>query len=85
MANTGVASWYDFAVAIAEEAVQVGRLEALPRVEPIPTDGYPTRARRPGYSVLDTTGTWAALGHPLPHWRAALRETLTRMDTPAHA
>ncbi|MEA3409937.1 MAG: sugar nucleotide-binding protein [Pseudomonadota bacterium] len=43
---------------------------------PIPAIDYPTPARRPAYSVLDKTGTWAALGKTSPHWRHSLAQML---------
>lgn len=75
--DAGVASWYDFAVAIQEEAVAVGLLTHMVPVLPITTAEYPTPAQRPGYSVLDKTSTWALLGGPSPHWRVQLRRMLT--------
>jgi dTDP-4-dehydrorhamnose reductase len=77
--DAGVASWYDFAVAIAEEAMGAGLLEKTPRVRPITTSEYPTAARRPAYSVLDASGAYARLGAPAPHWRAALRAVIAEM------
>lgn len=73
--DAGVASWYDFAVAIAEESVQLGQLPAAATVEPIATEEYPTAARRPAYSVLDTRSL-ASLGCASVHWRARLRGVL---------
>jgi dTDP-4-dehydrorhamnose reductase len=73
--DAGVASWYDFAVAIAEESEARGLLSDPVRVEPIRAAEYPTPARRPASSVLDKTSAWALLGTP-PHWRAQLREML---------
>jgi len=74
--DSGVASWYDFAVAIAEEAVALGALASAPAIDPIPSADYPTAARRPRCSLLDKRATEALLGVRAPHWRAALRETL---------
>jgi dTDP-4-dehydrorhamnose reductase len=74
--DAGVASWYDFAVAIAEEAEAAGLIEAPARVVPIGTGQYPTPARRPAYSVLDKTATWHALGKPAAHWRVNLRAAI---------
>ena len=71
--DAGVASWYDFAVAIAEEAFAAGRLDSMPTVLPIATRDYPTAARRPAFSVLDSSATRAALGLQAVHWRERLR------------
>ncbi len=51
--DSGVASWYDFAVAIAEEATALGAAAKPSSVTPIATSEYPTPARRPRFSVLD--------------------------------
>jgi len=74
--DLGVASWYDFAVAIAEEAVALGLIPSSVRVDPIATEDYPTPARRPAYSVLDKRSLLDALGIPAHHWRVNLRSVL---------
>jgi dTDP-4-dehydrorhamnose reductase len=74
--DSGVASWYDFAVAIAEEALRLGLLPAAPAIVPIGSVDYPTAAARPAYSVLDKRATEQLLGVTAPHWRVALRATL---------
>ena len=79
--DAGVASWYDFAVAIQEEAVAMGLLTTTVPVVPIASADYPTPATRPHYSVLDKTKTWAALGGPAPHWRDNLRTMLKDIAT----
>jgi dTDP-4-dehydrorhamnose reductase len=71
--DAGAASWYDFAVAIQEEAIAAGLLDKAVPVIPIGTADYPTPARRPHYSVLDKRSTFEALGGPTPHWRDNLR------------
>lgn len=71
--DSGAASWYDFAVAIQEEAIAGGLLDRAVPIVPIATQDYPTPAVRPSYSVLDKRTTFAALGGPAPHWRANLR------------
>lgn len=71
--DAGVCSWYDFAVAIAEEAQRLGLLPRLPRLLPIPSEAWPTAARRPSYSVLDKTTTWRDLAIDGVHWRRQLR------------
>jgi dTDP-4-dehydrorhamnose reductase len=74
--DSGVASWYDFAVAIAEEALALGILGSSPAIVPIPSAEYPTAARRPPYSLLDKRDTERLLETSALHWRSALRETL---------
>ncbi len=71
--DAGVASWYDFAVAIGEEALALGLLPRLPRILPVPTAAYPTPAQRPAYSVLDKGATWQDLAIDGVHWRRQLR------------
>lgn len=74
--DSGTASWYDFAVAIQEEALRLGVLDKGAFIKPIRTQDYPTPAKRPAYSVLDKTDTWKALNYIAPHWRANLRNML---------
>jgi dTDP-4-dehydrorhamnose reductase len=77
--DAGVASWYDFAQAIQEEALALGLLHRSVPIHPLRTVDFPTAARRPPYSVLDKTGTWAALGVVAPHWRVNLRAMLREL------
>jgi dTDP-4-dehydrorhamnose reductase len=76
--DAGVASWYDFAVAIAEEGAQLGLVPDQVTVTPIGTADYPTPARRPSYSVLDKSSL-TALGLVPAHWRKRLRGVLGEM------
>jgi len=76
--DAGVASWYDFAVAIAEEGGQLGLLPREVTVTPITTSEYPTPARRPSYSVLDKRSL-APYGLAPIHWRKRLRAVLTEI------
>ncbi|MDB9372869.1 dTDP-4-dehydrorhamnose reductase [Nodularia sphaerocarpa] len=71
--NSGVISWYDFAVAIFEEAQQLGFPLTPPKVIPITTAEYPTLARRPAYPVLACGKISQVLGTYPPHWRQRLR------------
>jgi len=77
--DAGAASWYDFAVAIQEEALAAGLLADAVPVIPISTADFPTPAKRPSYSVLDKASTFAALGGPTPHWRVNLRTMLNEI------
>ena len=77
--NSGVASWYDFAVAIFEEAQQLGFPLKVQRIVPITTPEYPTPAKRPAYSVLSTKKISTILGTHPPHWRESLRQMLKQL------
>jgi dTDP-4-dehydrorhamnose reductase len=79
--DSGATSWYDFAVAIQEDAVALGLLSRKVPVIPIATSDYPTPARRPSYSVLDKGSAVALIGAPAPHWRVHLREMLGVIKT----
>jgi dTDP-4-dehydrorhamnose reductase len=70
--DAGVASWYDFAVAIYDLGTAAGLLDKPLRINPIPTSAYPTPAVRPNYSVLDKSDCWNWLGAPANHWRHEL-------------
>ena len=74
--DAGVASWYDFAVAIQEEALAMGLLDQAIPITPIPTSMYPTPAARPAFSLLDCSKTRALLGDGYTHWRTNLRTML---------
>ncbi|MFT5083739.1 MAG: dTDP-4-dehydrorhamnose reductase [Lentisphaeria bacterium] len=71
--DAGVASWYDFAVAIQSLALQKGLLKHVIPIKPIASEDYPTPAKRPAYSVLDK----AKILNELPnlsshHWQFQL-------------
>ncbi|MBK8481021.1 MAG: dTDP-4-dehydrorhamnose reductase [Proteobacteria bacterium] len=74
--DAGIASWYDLAVAVREEAEALGLIAAPAPVFPIPSSAMLRPARRPACSVLDKRPTWTALDHTPVHWREALRKML---------
>jgi dTDP-4-dehydrorhamnose reductase len=74
--DLGLASWYDFAVAIQEEAQLKGLLDRAVPIVPIRSAEYPTRAHRPAFSLLDAVSTRAILKVPAHHWRLNLRSML---------
>lgn len=68
--NEGVCSWYDFAKAIM-------KLSNLPcKVNPISSESYPTKARRPYYSVLDKSKIKNDFGVDVPHWLDGLEKII---------
>jgi len=70
--NEGVASWYDFAMAIFDE----GNINI--DLQPIMTKEYPTPAARPKYSVLDKSRIKREFGLNVPYWRESLKKCLSR-------
>ena len=69
--NEGICSWYDFALKIHELAgIPAGKLH------PIPTSEYPTKAKRPMYSVLDKTKIKSAFYLMIPEWRESLNKCI---------
>ena len=78
-ADLGVASWYDFAVAIQDEALARGLLPRAKPILPIYSSEYPTKAQRPAFSVLDSAATRSLLKLPATHWRHNLRMMLDEL------
>ena len=74
--DAGVASWYDLAVAVGEIGSELGILNKKAYVNPIRTINYPTPAKRPKYSLLDSQVTSEILDIHPNHWRINLREIL---------
>lgn len=79
--DAGIASWYDFAVAIDDLGTAAGLLDSAVRVNPIPATAYPTPATRPAYSVLDKAQTWDWLGYTADHWRHELATMILKKRT----
>lgn len=72
--NTGVISWYDFAMAIRDIA-------GLPcNILPQPTSAYPTPAKRPAYSVMNTGSIVKDFRITLKNWRQSLERCLTKIQ-----
>lgn len=80
LTQAGETSWHGFASAIMEEAHALGLLARKPMVFPITTADYPTPARRPAYSVLDTTRLHDDFGILPPDWREGLQRTLREVQ-----
>jgi len=78
--DAGVVSWYDFAVAIAEDGLAAGLLKRPAEVLPITTAEYPTPARRPAYSVLDRSSAEQALDFKPAPWRDNLKKMLRELN-----
>lgn len=64
--DEGVCSWYDFAKAINRG------MGHICDVRPCGTSGFPSKVRRPAYSVLDKTKFKETFGYEVPHWQDSL-------------
>lgn len=71
--NKGIIYWYDFAMAIKE------LIGSNCKVNPIPTSQYPTPAKRPAFSVLDTSKIQETFGIRMKDWRDSLAACLSRL------
>jgi dTDP-4-dehydrorhamnose reductase len=84
----GQCSWFEFAAAIVKSAKQANLIARVPTMVPSATADYPTRARRPAWSVLDTTKIRTAFGLNLPRWEQGLDAVIgelaeaARQDSP---
>ena len=82
MTCAGETSWHGFAQAIVDEARSADLLDGRnPEVVPIPSEQYPTPAKRPSNSVLDNGKLRDQFGVALPHWREALRKALQELSS----
>ncbi len=77
--DAGVASWYDFAVAIQEIGLELKLLDTPKPIAAIATSDYPTPAKRPPYSVMDKRHTWRELDLEGRHWRATLKQMMQEL------
>ncbi len=80
--DDGQASWYEFALAIQETALDFRLLTKRIPLLPITAEEYAAPARRPSYSVLNKGTTIADFGVSPMFWRSALRQMLQEL---AHA
>ena len=77
--DAGVASWYDFAVAIQELAIEQGLLNKAIPISAIPASSYPTPAKRPAFSIIDKTEAEQLTGVKTLHWRTQLKSMLAEV------
>lgn len=77
--DAGVASWYDFAVAIQELGLKHGLLDKKIPISPIASSAYPTPAKRPKFSLLNSSES-TLINEPV-YWREQLEICLMQMAT----
>jgi len=76
---SGQASWHEFAEAIMREAHALGLIARVPRIVPIATADYPTRAARPAYSVMDNSAFQRDFGIELANWYEGMVQVLDEL------
>lgn len=75
VAGGPLTTWHGLAEAVVAEGAALGVVPKVP-VEPIPTEAYPTPARRPRRVELEVTPSLAALGLGPIDWRASVRDAV---------
>ena len=83
VAAGGATTWHGFAEAIFTEAQRAGLIASAPRLVPVPTSAYPSPARRPASSRLDTSRFARDFGITLPDWHQGLAEVITDLHLAA--
>lgn len=72
--NEGVCSWFDFAIEIARLSGHTAC-----KIAPCHSDEFPSKVKRPAFSVLDKTKVKRDFGVEIPHWRASLERCIREM------
>lgn len=72
--NEGVCSWFDLASEIVKEA------GSPCAVLPVRSSAWPSRVKRPAYSVLDKTRIRENYNLRIPHWRTSLINCISKMN-----
>ncbi len=70
--DSGVASWYDIAISLEEISREINLLNNETRILPIPSTSYPSKVKRPAYSVLDSFETLDKLSLEPIYWRKSI-------------
>jgi dTDP-4-dehydrorhamnose reductase len=78
-ANSGHTTWFGFANAIRE------LVKSECRVKPVSTAEYPTKAKRPAYSLLDTAKIRDTFALGIPQWRASLERCIAILQSHDHS
>lgn len=72
--NEGVCSWYDF----AKEIAAMSGYDC--KIQPCHSSEFPSKVRRPHYSVLDKSKVRRVLGLEVPYWRDSLKRCMDNLD-----
>jgi dTDP-4-dehydrorhamnose reductase len=80
LAGDGETNWHGFAATIFASLARRGR--SVPRLQAITAAEYPTPARRPKNSCLDSSKAERIFGVRLTPWRSSLEECLDKLEMP---
>ena len=72
--DSGVASWYDVALAVGEIGIATGLIKKMAEVNPVKSNTYISKAKRPSFSVLDSSKIKRLLNAKSMHWRKSMIE-----------
>ena len=78
--DSGAASWYDFAIAIRDTALDKGLIKEKVDIQPIKASEYNSTVERPYYSLLDCSITEKSLRLKSQHWQKCLSKTLCEIN-----
>ena len=76
----GHTTWHGFASTIIAHAHRAGLVARQPEVAAITTEQFPTKAKRPAYSVLDTSKLQSTFGLALPDWTEGLARVMGELN-----
>ena len=79
--DAGVSSWFDIATEIGDLSFKLNLLKNPAKVLPISSDNFPTRAKRPNFSLLDCSITKEILNIENKYWRYSLLEILQELKS----
>lgn len=79
--DAGVASWYDFAVAIGEIALQKKLISGIPDIYPIKSQDFQSIATRPNFSLLDSEQACKSFNMKRNHWKFELSNVIREIDS----
>ena len=74
--DNGIASWYDIAIAIGEIISKNGLVKFPAFVNPIKSENFPAKAKRPNFSLLDCTSSRDFLDLKGEYWRKSLESSI---------
>ena len=79
--DSGIASWYDFAVVISQISLREGIIDSVPEILPIKSSEFISLAKRPSFSLLDCEDTYKAVNIERKHWSYELSKVIKNIKS----